>query len=59
MDWSELTVLLRPMAQELEGHMNRREYAQAELVAAKLGDVVNDLYRLAIRSQIISGVGYK
>ena len=59
MDWSELTVLLQPLARQLEEHMNRREYREAEVAASKLADTVNDLYRTAIKAQIISGAGYK
>lgn len=58
-DWSELIVRLQPLSRKLEETLNRREYTEAEVTASELADVVNDLYRFAIKQQLLSGVGYK
>jgi hypothetical protein len=59
MNWTELTKPLRPLAAQLEEQLCRQEFRDAEVTASRLADLINDLYRSAIKMQIVSGIGYK
>lgn len=42
-DWAECTVLLQPLARQLNEAMNRREYDEAHILALRLMGVAHTL----------------
>lgn len=58
-DYSEYSVEVQPTARNLYEAMALREWREAEELSLKLLNLAHELYKIAIKEQIVSGSGFR